>query len=337
MTSSRGVTMRDIAATSGVSVATVSLALRGAPGVGEETRARVHAAAQELGYRANRAASLMKLHRTRVLGVTMDPRAAFHADLAAAIQEAADASGYELVPALLTAAHGERRAVDSLVGLRCEALVLLGSELSTSELRALATRVPVVLVGRRDPAVDAVRSADQRGQRLLVEHLLGLGHRAVAYVDGGTHPVAVDRRRGYRDAMRRAGLAEHAVVVRGGSTEDDGRRAMEKLLLGARIPSAICAFNDHVALGVLDVLRGRGIAVPGEVSVTGYDNTAFARLGAIDLTTVDQHGQDLARAAVGVVVARLDGPPDGQDGPSDTVLTPRLVVRGTTAPRLPSG
>lgn len=327
-------TMRDVARAAGVSVATVSIVMRGAPGVGEETRARVLAVAEDLGYRANRTARLMKLRRTRHLGVAMSPRNAFHAEVVEGIQAAAAAAGYELVLSLVTPGHTEQRAVETLEGFRCESLILLGSDLSDAELAALASRLPVVLVARgvTIPGVDVVRSADQRGQRLLVDHLVALGHRDIAYVDGGPHPVAVERRRGYLGAMRRAGLGEHIRLVTGGQAEEDGRRAADELLRERSRPTAVCAFNDQVAVGVADTLAQHGVAVPGACSVTGYDDSGFSRLRAIDLTTVNQQADDLARAAVEAAIARLDAPAGPGGSRPATLLEPRLVVRGTTAP-----
>jgi LacI family transcriptional regulator len=294
----------------------------------------VLAVAGEIGYRANRTASLMKLRRTRHLGVAMNPRIALHAELVEGIQAAADAAGYQIVLALVTDTHDEHRAVDTLEGFRCESVVLLGTDLTDQELRDLATRVPVVLLCQSTPVedVDVVRSADLRGQRMLVDHLVGLGHRDIAYIDGGPHPVAVDRRRGYRAAMRRAGLEDEIVVAPGGQTEKDGRRVAERLLASGRLPTAICAFNDHVALGVVDTLVRHGIDVPGACSVTGYDDAAFAGLGLIELTTVDQRATNLAHAAVHAAISRLEGERHGSTRDrANTLLEPELKVRRTTA------
>ena len=167
------------------------------------------AAAEQIGYRANRTASLMKLRRTKHLGVTLNVRNAFHAELAEGIQSAAGHAGYEIVLSIVTGSHAEQRAVDTLLGFRCESLILLGSHLPETRLRDLAQQVPIVLIGRRAnlDGVSVVRSADHRGQALLIDHLAGLGHRDIAHIDGGHHPIAADRRRGYRAAMRRRGLS----------------------------------------------------------------------------------------------------------------------------------
>jgi LacI family transcriptional regulator len=324
-------TIRDVARAAGVSTALVSIVFRGAPGASEQTRARVSAVAEELGYRANRTASLMKLRRTKHLGVTMNIRSTFHAELVENIQAAAAGAGYEIVLSIVTAAHDESRAIETLLGFRCESVILLGSQLPTARLRELARELPLVLVGRRieHDHVDVVRSADHRGQALVVDHLAGLGHRDIVHVDGGHHPISALRRQGYRATMRRHGLGQPARVVTGGDSERDGHRAVAELLRHERLPTAVCAFNDHCALGVIDALAKAGVRVPGGCSVTGYDDSPVAQLTAVDLTSVSQEAPVLAVSAVRAAVDRLEG---RVAGATDTVLEPRLIVRGSSSP-----
>jgi DNA-binding LacI/PurR family transcriptional regulator len=327
-------TIREVARAAGVSPALVSIVLRGAPGASERTRARVLAAAEQVGYRANRTASLMKLRRTKHLGITVNVRNTFQAELAENIQAAAAQSGYEIVPSLVTATHDEDRAIETLLGFRCESVILLGSQLPAARLADLARELPLVLVGRRVNLgnVDVVRSADHRGQALVVDHLAGLGHRDIAHVDGGRQPISAQRRQGYRAAMRRNGLGEYVRVVTGGDSERDGHRAAADLLRRERLPTAVCAYNDHCALGVIDALGQAGVRVPGDCSVTGYDNSPVAQLTAIDLTSVSQEAAVLAQSAVRAAVERLEG---HVAGATDTVLEPRLVVRGSSSPSPP--
>lgn len=324
-------TIRDVAREAGVSPALVSIVFRGAPGASDETRARVAATAERIGYRANRTASLMKLQRTKHLGVTLNLRTAFHGELVEGIQTAAAGAGYEIVPAFVTADHDEARAVQTLLEFRCETLLLLGTQLPEARLGELAAELPVVVLGRqlRIDTVDVVRSADDRGQELVVDHLVGLGHRDIVHVDGGSQPIATQRRKGYRAAMRRHGLAEQVRVVTGGDSEHDGRRAAEELLAGGRLPTAVCAFNDHCALGIVDALQSAGVDVPGDCSVTGYDDSAIARLVAVDLTSVSQEALTQADTAVRVAVDRLEG---RAFEATERVLQPRLVPRGSTGP-----
>jgi DNA-binding LacI/PurR family transcriptional regulator len=319
----------DVAAEAGVSTASASLVLRGAPGPSEATRERVLSAAGRLGYRPDRAASLLARRRSRLIGVLMDVRSTFHAQLVEEVHEAAEEHGYDLVLSTITRTRDEGRAVETLLDSRCEALVLLGPEAPAARLSALDRQLPVVAVGRSVPSagVDVVRAADDEGVALVVDHLVGLGHRRITYVDGGPGAISVGRRRGYQRAMRRHRLGGHAHVMAGDHGEESGARAARELLASGRLPTAVVAYNDHSAVGVLDTLLRGGVAVPGTVSVAGYDDSPVSRLAHIDLTTVSQDSAQLMRHAVAAVVERLDG---GRAGHREVVVPPRLVVRGTT-------
>lgn len=323
-------TMRDVAEAAGVSRALVSIVFRGAPGASAATRARVLEVAEQLGFTPNRSASLLKLRRNRHLGVTMHVRSTFHAELVEGIQAAADAAGYEVVLSAVAPGRPESRAVATLLDFRCEALLLLGTDLDEAALTDLARRVPVVLVGgaRTHRTLDVVRSSDDRGSSLVVDHLVGLGHRRLAYVDGGRTLPSTDRRRGFRRALTRHGLTEVAVLT-GGADEAAGGRAVELLLDAGALPTGVCTFNDQVAVGVVERFARAGVQVPADVSVAGYDDTAFAALLAIDLTSVNQDAPAQAVGAVDAAVERLDG---GRTDPVERVFEPRLVVRGSTAP-----
>jgi len=326
-------TMADVAAHAGVSKALVSVVFRNAPGASAETRARVLDAADRLGYHHNRTASLLARRRTHVLGVTMTLRNTFHAELVDDLQAAADERGYDLLLSTMSRTRDERRAVDTLLEFRCEALILLGPELSSADLAALGRQVPIVVVGRRtDAPVDVVRTSDDIGLRLAVDHLVGLGHRDVVHLDGGQGTIAADRRRGYRAAMRRHSLEPRCVP--GDFTEEGGARAARGLLAGDRLPTAVVAANDRLAIGLLDGLVRDGVDVPGAVSVVGYDDSPLSRLGYVNLTTVSQAPEEQAREAVTAAVEHLDG---SRPEPRQVVLTPRLVLRDTTGPAPTAG
>ena len=319
--------LEDVAARAGVSTASASLVLRGKPGPAAATREAVLDAARAIGYRPDAAASLLARRRTQLLGVTMDVSNPFHAELLEEIQAAADARGYDVVVSPLTRTRGERRAVESLLDFRCEGLLLLGPSMTAAELAELGERQAVVAIGRRltSPGVDVVRAADDVGVGLAVEHLAGLGHRAIAFVEGPRGAITTLRRQGYRTAMRRlVGLAEPRTLA-GGETEAAGAAAATHLRNDPA--TAVIAFNDRCALGLLDRLRRDGLDVPGDVSVVGYDDSPVARLATVDLTTVSQAPHAMAEAAVAAAVERLEG---HRTEPADVVLEPHLIVRGTT-------
>ncbi|WP_370588845.1 LacI family DNA-binding transcriptional regulator [Pseudonocardia sp. C8] len=329
-TPTRRLRLEDVAAEVGLSTASVSMVLRGVPGPSAATRERVLDAARRLGYRPDRAASLLASRRTGLIGVVLEVRSTFHAELAEELLVVADRRGHDVLLGARTRVRDERRAVETLIDSRCEALVLLGTEAPTARLAELGGQVPVVAVGRRLPGaeVDVVRVDDERGTAELVGHLVAAGHRDIVYVDGGRDAIATDRRRGYRAAMRRAGLGDRARVLRGGKGEQDGARAAAELLAGDALPTAVVVFNDHAAVGLLDALVRAGVDVPGDVSVAGYDDSPLSRMAHVDLTTVSQNVAELSAHTLELVAERLD---DAGRPAREVVIPPRLVVRGSTA------
>lgn len=322
-------TMADVARHVGVSRALVSIVFRGVDGASEATRQRVLDAAAELGYRPDSLAQGLRRNRTRNLGVLFSLRRPFEVELVERMYPATEALGYHLLLGAFTPGRGQDAVIDELLRYRCEGLVVVGPELHGRDLEPLAAEVAVVEVGRgvtRGP-VDVIRNDDAVGTRQAVEHLVALGHREIAYLDGGANPGAEDRRAGYRAAMTDHGLAAEIRVVPGGYTEDEGAQAAATLLTG-RMPTAVIAANDLAATGLLDAVLRAGVRVPADLSVVGYDDARFGRLPGIDLTSVRQDIPRMARLAVKAVTERLDRP---ARKPKDVALRPRLVVRGTTA------
>lgn len=321
-------TILDVAAEAGVSKGLVSKVLSGAPGPSAATTARVLAVADRLGFRKDRSATLLARRRTRLIGVTILPSNVFHGELAEEIQATADAAGYEIVLGSITETHDERLAIETLIDSRSEALLLLGPTMPESKLAPLIAGIPTVCVGRslNLPDVDVVRADDGRGIADAVEHLVSLGHRRIAHIDGGPGRIADGRRRAYRSAMRRHGL--DAVVLPGGLTEQQGAAALDALPAWGDV-TAIVAFNDRSAVGALDRLEREGITVPGDMSVTGFDDSILARHCRIDLTTISQSHHGQARLAFQAAIDRLDNGPAKR---REVVLPARLVIRGSTGP-----
>ena len=325
-------TLEDVAERAGVSRALVSIVMRDVPGASVQTRERVRRAADEIGYRPDPRARRLRQHRTKLIGVTFAAGQEFHADLVDGVYAAAEEIGYDVVLSGVTPHRDEPRAVRTLIDDRCEGVVLIGPRMAARDLVDLAGRVPTVALARRIRGVDAVRSDDTAGAAMAVDHLHGLGHREIVFLDGGRAPGAAERRRGYRRAMDDAALRERTLP--GGLTEREGAAAAAAMLASQALPTAVIAFNDRCALGVLDVLRRAGVTVPQQVSIVGFDDSPLAGLAHIDLTTIGQDSAGLARAAVARLVGRLDNPPtDG--GVVDVVRRPSLIVRGSTAPPRP--
>ncbi len=322
--------MRDVAVRVGVSQTLVSLVFRNAPGASSETRDRVFRAAAELGYRPDTAAQVLRRKRSRHIGVLFTMRQPFDVDLVEAIYPAAERHGYHVVLGAL-GGRDDRQAVEELLAYRSEAMILLGTTTLATQLARVAEQIPVVDIGRRftGDSVDVVRVADERGARLAVDHLVGLGHRSIVHIDGGDLPGAAQRRNGYRQAMRRHGLHQDIRILPGDYTEESGATAARQILNNNHLPTAIFAANDRCAHGVLDTLTRAGVDVPGNISVVGYDDSEIARLTFIDLTTVRQDAGQMAERAVQAIVERLD---HGRTDAREIVLDPMLIVRGTTGP-----
>lgn len=327
-------TLEDVAVRAGVSRALVSIVMRDVPGASAATRERVRRVAEEIGYRPDPRARMLRSQRSRLLGVVFTAGQEFHASLIDGIYRAAQTHGYELLLSCVTPHHGEAQAVRTLLDDRCEALLLIGSELPAGRLAELDRQLPVVALARRVKTVDAVRSDDREGAGLAVAHLAGLGHRSVTYLDGGGAPGAVERRNGFRRAATAHNVS--ADVRSGGLTEEDGARAATAMLADD-LPTAVFAFNDRCALGVIDVLIRARVRVPEDVSVIGFDDSPLAGLAHVNLTTVGQRSAALADLAVARAILRIEahiGAGAGKMPVSvvDEVCEPHLVVRGSTAP-----
>ena len=249
--------MADIAARLGVSRQLVSIALRGLPGASSETRERVQKVAEELGYRPHQAARSLRQSKSRHIGVAFAPVSAPEADLVEAIYPVAAEHGYQLVLSARTGTRSTRQAVDELLGYRCAAVI--DSGLPDAELRELANQVPVPMVAlgarQRSPAFDVVRSAGDVGIALAVDHLVGLGHRRIAYMHCGAMPVAGIRMRGYIRAASAAGFEADAVSVPGPDYTEEAGAAAGRILLGRdELPTAVVTGHDQQAAGLLQVL-----------------------------------------------------------------------------------
>jgi DNA-binding LacI/PurR family transcriptional regulator len=329
------VTMADVAERAGVSRALVSIVFRGVPGASPATRQRVMQAAEDLAYRPDQRARLLGSNRSRTIGVVFGLHHEFHAEVVEALYRSVEPTGYHLALGAAAPTRDERRAVQSLLDYRCEALILLGPTLPRKAIEELAEHLPVIVVARALPrtSVDVVRTDDFTGARIAVEHLAGLGHTSITHVDGRRAPGAAERRRGYRTAMRELGLSSGTELVAGGLAESDGERAAIQLL-DATPPTAVTAFNDHCAAGLMAAARARGVQVPSGLSVVGYDDSQIASLTSVSLTTIAQDATTLAASALDLAVTRAESTPDSLS-PSEIVVPPRLVVRHTTAqPRL---
>jgi len=326
--SPRPVTLVDVARHAQVSRALVSIVMRDAPGASPATRERVRAAARELGYRPDVRARSLAGQKSRLIGVMFDVGVgAFHFDLLEGLYDAAEAQGHSLILSPVTRGRDERRAAQSLHDFRFDALIMLGP---TTAAPVLAGKLPVAVVGWhvRHPAVDVVRTSDERGMALAVDHLVDLGHRRISHIDGGVGPISASRREGYARAMRAHGLDSEIRIVPGGQTQLDGQRAAGLLLEQKELPTAVVAFNDDVAVAAMGAVAQQGVEVPDRLSIVGWDDSDAAAHSPIGLTSIAQPLDLMARSVVERIVARIEG---RRVDRREIVLEPELRARRSTA------
>ncbi len=331
----RSATQSDVAREVGVSRTLVSFAFRGAPGVSNETKQAIFEAAQRLGYRPNAvAADLARKHRSAVGLYLMDIRNEVYADILSGVRTALTQDRNRLILSVSRSVDGEDQgALESLIEARVGIIIAATLLDSDERVQELAQIVPLVSVTRPVDGVDSVYSDDAAGARAAVEHLIGLGHTRIAHLAGPVYDGHTVRRQSYSKTMRDAGLKPLTLAAED-FTQDAGQRAAARLLGMADRPTAIFTHNDQLALGAREAAYAKGLAVPTDLSLVGYDNSRTARLHGIDLTSVDLHAVELGQIAGTVALERLSSP---QAPIVDRRLKPRLVVRHSTAPPAPGG
>jgi DNA-binding LacI/PurR family transcriptional regulator len=327
-------TIKDVAARAGVSKSLVSRVLHDSPLVSTARRAAVLRAIEELGYRPNAAARTLVRRRSSTIAVLVtDLHNLFLPEAMSGLDAILEPTGYTtLIVSGRRRPEGEEAALHRLLELRVDGIVCASAHLGREALLEAARSTAVVSLTRTPtlPRVDSVVNDDCAGATLAVEHLAALGHRRIAMVGDSSERAGADRIRGYRQAMARLGLGRETAVVAGGFTERGGQEAGRSLLaIPQRRPTAIFVASDLAALGVLDAAAEAGLEVPGDLSVIGYDNTPFAGLRRIELSSVDQAATEIGGAAARALLARIEHP---QRRARHVIVPPTLVLRHTTAP-----
>ncbi|WP_188549934.1 LacI family DNA-binding transcriptional regulator [Sediminivirga luteola] len=315
-------TMQDIADRVGVSRQLVSIVLRDADGASDSTRRRVLDAARELGYHPDESARLLRRSRSGQLGVLFTMRQPFEVDLVDALYEQAGRLGYRLVLSTMGRTRSQEVALGELMRQRIEGLIVLAAEAGAGTIAGLPAGIPTVLLGgleaspARGEPYDRIRVDNAAGIAQAVGHLVGLGHRRIAYIGPDEGPNAAERLAGYQDAMDRHGRTGDAEVVPSPLTEEGGYAAAQRLLARTDRPTAVVCVNDRCAFGVLETFVRGGLRVPEDVSVIGFDDSTVARLPFVDLTSVHPDPERMAALAVEAVHRRIEAAEDAAAGPS---------------------
>jgi len=330
-------TIRDIADLAGVSTATVSRVINGHSEVSERTRDAVMSVVREHGYSTNRSARGLSAGRTGLVGVTLP--VVHHSYFAEILAGAAEALyAHDMRTVICPTQHQHDREVSLLERLMqgtTDGAILILPEESSEELAALhdhGYRFVIVDPQRRtDERVPTVSAAHSSGASEAVEHLLGLGHRRIAAITGPKGWLATeDRLRGYRGALAAAGvMPDPRLEIASDFLIDGGFKAGCQLLDLPEPPTAIFAFNDPLAIGVLRAARQRGISVPEQLAVVGFDDTFEAAIVTPALTTVRQPLAEMGRMAVSLLIRLLQ---NERVEALHVELATKLEVRESTAP-----
>ncbi|MBB1511087.1 LacI family DNA-binding transcriptional regulator [Tessaracoccus sp. MC1627] len=330
----RRVTIVDVAKHAGVSTSSASKVLRNAYGASAPMRARVQAAMDELGYRPHGPARGMR-GRTYTLGVVVsDIENPFFSLVTDGLAKVARPQAYEVFVSPAGYRPAEQKAViEAMIDHRMDGLVLVAPVMTNEELDLLAKEIPLIVVGHHSEStlLDSVASDDAHGSRLVVEHLLGLGHRNIAFVmneadRSDNTRLECHRLRGFEDAMADHGLTDSSTVIDSRWTLEGGREAARQLDALQSRPTAVHAGADIVAFGMMSELWDHSRSVPEAYSIVGFDNSRTASLGPIRLTTVDQSGLLMGERVGHLLLERIEGRAEARH----EVLEPRLVIRDST-------
>jgi len=331
-TAARRATMRDVADRAAVSKSLVSLAFSSPGSVSPERLARILDAADALGFRPNRVARSLNGARDDFVGILVaDSRNPVLAEVVDAARVSLAAGGRLGLMTSAVLPNGSSRprldldAVAMLGDLQPSGLIVVGSVPTMDRVVQVMGAARIVIASARPgrlAGAATVRGDDEVGIRLVVDHLIDIGHRRIGHVGGAGGRVATGRAEAFRAAVHEHGL-DAGLVAESDFSEAAGYRAGLELLDRDEPPTAITAVNDLAAIGVTAAVRQRGLS--GSVAVTGYDNTYLAALGAVDLTSVDPDNAAIGRRAAELLLS--------EENPGEVLIAPTLRVRSSSVPR----
>jgi LacI family transcriptional regulator len=339
--------LRDVARLAGVSTSTASRVLSGSSHpVGEGTRRRVLAAAEQLSFAPNRLArALVTARSLTIAALVHDIADPYFGEILGGLEDVIGRSGYSLlVASSLRDPARELAYIEAFQAYQVDAIVFAASGMTdpgyVANLSALLDPyrrrggVVVALSEHRYPA-PSVRVGNYEAAELAAAHLVGLGHRRIGFI-GGPAGLSVSERRlaGYRNGLEVAGLdLDPELVVEGDFSLEGGRAAVG--LLVERGVTAVIGANDMLAIGAIRELAELGVLVPGNMSVVGINNVVIAEYGPVPLTTVQAPTTELGRRGGQLVLDLLEKGNDLREDETDVVLSPRLIIRKSSGPPSP--
>jgi len=329
----RAATILDVARRAGVSTATVSRALAAPEQVAEPTRSRVFAAIEAIGYTPNAAARSLRAQSSKVVLVLLPGLGnSFWTAIINAVEEVLTKEGYGVIFGDTRNDARREAHYDRLVrGGQVDGVLLFSGRLPREDFAELNDSIPITLVCNEVPGLSELplfEIANRDAARKMVEYLIGRGHRRIAHVTGpATNPEAAERVRGYADALAAAGIAfEEGLVLPGSFTFASGARAAEAVAAMRERPTAVFVASDEMAIGFIKALKDRGLLVPKDISVAGFDGIDYSAMYDPALTTVIQPRAELGRLAAENLLRRMRG--DDPPGPALRTRIPcSLVIR----------
>jgi len=329
------VTIKDVAREANVSVATVSRVLNDSGPVSDETKKLIREVAGRMRYVPHSGARSLITSKTETIGVLLpDLYGEFFSEVIRGMDDTAQKNGFHL---LISRAYADRHGIETAMKAmrgRVDGVVAMSPDLDENSLLNLPSTIPVVLLCSvpRGYEIDSLTIQNSRGAREMVAHLVGLGHRRIAIIKGAARNYdAAERLRGYRTALKDAGIAPDPALERDGDfTEAAGYSAVVELLELADRPTAIFAANDSMAIGALSALRESGVDIPGEMAVAGFDDIPLARYMDPPLSSVHVPICELGARAVELLLHGITHKNDHQRR-RERVSTELVIRRSTSA------
>jgi LacI family transcriptional regulator len=331
------VSMADLARELGVSMTTVSRALSDHFSIGPEMKLKVQKLAKQYNYQPNRMASALRKGQSKLLGIIVPYiEGRFFPKVVHGIETAARKAGYNVIICQSGEDMAqERRNVESLLSAQV-AGILVSVSRTTDDFRHFEKvrerGLPLVFFDRVMPGdtVNAVVLNDQEGGYLSTRHLLAQGCRRIAHLTGPQSlNIYRNRRQGYLDALREAGLPlDEALISYSDMSPEAAAEATRRWLALPEPPDAVFAAGDYAALGVLEEAERQGRRVPADLAISGFSNEAFTTIAKLSITTVDQRCEEMGQAAVRLLLELIEAP--GAFAPRQLALRPELVVRNSS-------
>lgn len=337
--STRNVTIIDVAREAGVSYSTVSRVLNGFEFVKDATRARVLEAAEKLGYVANLQARSLAGGRSNIVGLLVPGLDnGYLGEIVRGIDEELAHANYDLMLYTTHHRHGrEQQYVNTIANGLADGLLLIVPLVPSAFVRALPHQeFPCVLIDQSDSTGKSsiVDATNWQGAHDATRYLISLGHKRIAFITGTMQiSSAVERLQGYKDTLREHGIPfDPALVCEGDFSLEKGYEAAIQFLNLSRPPTAIFASNDEAAFGVMDAVRERGLHVPEDISVIGFDDIPQASMTYPKLTTVRQPLEQMGRVAARMLLNQIEAP---GTLPQRVTLSTELVIRDSCHPAKP--